>query len=189
MQSRSARAISVRTPQYPRCVAGRRTRCGDCGGLLDRADACAEGREQYLRCGSDAHRFEQDVEVTVDLRSSLLGRARHATGRWFLEHFVGAEFSMGLGRWMHKVRRIDRRGDRYDEVVTAPETGGIVHETHEPLSEHWGHGSAKTHARPVEEHQEEPLTDWGGGGRRVVRFVGMIAIGLVLWAIARRVRR
>jgi hypothetical protein len=44
---------------------------------------------------------------------------------------------------MDKYRRIDRDNDRYDEVVIDPETGEIVHESHEPLSEHWGHGSAK----------------------------------------------
>ncbi len=45
---------------------------------------------------------------------------------------------------MDKYRRIDRDNDRYDEVVIDPETGEIVYECHEPLSEHWGHGSAKT---------------------------------------------
>lgn len=44
---------------------------------------------------------------------------------------------------MDKLRRIDRENDRYDEVVADPETGDIIHETHEPLSQHRGHGSAR----------------------------------------------
>jgi len=42
------------------------------------------------------------------------------------------------------VRRIfDREIDRYIEVVTKEETGEIIHEKNDPLSSHYGHGSAK----------------------------------------------
>ena len=41
-------------------------------------------------------------------------------------------------------RHIDRDNDHYHEKVTDPETGEIIHESDEPLSEHQGHGSAKT---------------------------------------------
>ena len=38
---------------------------------------------------------------------------------------------------------IDRENDLYKEVVTDPDTGKIIHQCEEPLSEHVGHGSAK----------------------------------------------
>jgi hypothetical protein len=44
---------------------------------------------------------------------------------------------------MHKWRRIDREGNHYDEVVTDPATGEVISETHERLSDHREHGSAK----------------------------------------------
>jgi hypothetical protein len=44
---------------------------------------------------------------------------------------------------MEKRRLIDRDGDRYEEAVVDPATGETIHERTEPLSEHWGHGSAK----------------------------------------------
>jgi len=44
---------------------------------------------------------------------------------------------------MHLERLIDRENDWYAETVTDPETGEIVHECKEPLSEHQGHGAAK----------------------------------------------
>jgi hypothetical protein len=39
-------------------------------------------------------------------------------------------------------RSIDRLNDRYDERIVDAETGDVVHEAHEPLSEHRGHGGA-----------------------------------------------
>jgi hypothetical protein len=44
---------------------------------------------------------------------------------------------------MHRKKTENRRENRYTEVVKDPETGEIVHEVEEPLSEHRGHGSAK----------------------------------------------
>ena len=50
--------------------------------------------------------------------------------------------SAGLG-WMHREKTENRRENRYTEVVKDPETGEIVYEVEEPLSERRGHGSAK----------------------------------------------
>ncbi len=43
------------------------------------------------------------------------------------------------------VRVIDRENDRYKELVLDAETGEIIHNCEEPLSEHIGHGKAKKH--------------------------------------------
>lgn len=40
-------------------------------------------------------------------------------------------------------RRIDRKNNQYDEVIKDEKTGKIINESHEPLSEHVGHGSAR----------------------------------------------
>jgi hypothetical protein len=40
-------------------------------------------------------------------------------------------------------RYISRGTDRYFEKVTMCETGEVVHECDEPLTDHQGHGSAK----------------------------------------------
>lgn len=127
--------------------AGRRTLCGKCGAVLgEGSDLAVEDRRPCPSCGSLARRFELKLEGSVGLHSSLGLKARHAGERRpFLEHFSGGDFSTRWRRWMDKLRRIDREGDRYDEVVTDPETGEVIHETHEPLSEHPGHGSARPH--------------------------------------------
>lgn len=55
----------------------------------------------------------------------------------------GDSLFVAEGRWVHRQRRFDHAGNYYDEVVTDPETGDVIHEQHEPLSEHRDHGSAK----------------------------------------------
>ncbi|HZR05425.1 MAG TPA: hypothetical protein VFA61_06325 [Candidatus Udaeobacter sp.] len=56
---------------------------------------------------------------------------------------IGDDFHRNTGRWMKLYRLIDRMKDRYNEQVTDPATGEIVHECSEPLDNHKGHGSAK----------------------------------------------
>jgi hypothetical protein len=53
------------------------------------------------------------------------------------------EWHRAAGR-LHRIRRwIDRRANTYDKVVTDAGTGAVVHECHEPLDRHTGHGSAR----------------------------------------------
>jgi hypothetical protein len=61
----------------------------------------------------------------------------------FLEHKTGDSFFRRATKWVKRVMRIDRRGDRYTEQVYDPKTGETIHRCDEPLSEHKGHGSAR----------------------------------------------
>jgi hypothetical protein len=88
--------------------------------------------------------FDIELAGEVRLRGSLRLKARRqGRCRPFVEQFVGADLWRRAGRWMHKVRRIDREGDSYEETVTDPDTGELVDETYGRLSEHRGHGSAR----------------------------------------------
>jgi len=49
-------------------------------------------------------------------------------------------------KWMNKRRVVDWKNNRYQETVTDPQTGEVVHHTDHPLDEHLGHGSAKQRA-------------------------------------------
>ncbi len=51
-------------------------------------------------------------------------------------------------RWVQRAMHVDREANRYTEKVTDPDTGAVIHECDEPLSEHRGHGSAMK--RPVQ---------------------------------------
>lgn len=54
--------------------------------------------------------------------------------------------SIELGEEVHRVQHIDKRADRYTEIVRDKQ-GKIIHETDEPLSEHKGRGSDKPELR------------------------------------------
>jgi hypothetical protein len=81
------------------------------------------------------------------MHSSLTAKGKHAgaTGRrkWFVETFSGADWSHRLQRFVRKQRTLDRDNDRYVEKVVDPETGEVLRDVEEPLSDHQGHGSAK----------------------------------------------
>jgi hypothetical protein len=131
--------------RYPHAVeGGQRTLCGSCSSLVDERALLLEKRQPCPKCGSRIRVFEIELGGEVGLRSSLGLKARRGDrGRPFVEMFTGADLWLRAGQWMHKVRRIDRNADAYEETVTDPETGEVVHETVELLSEHRGHGSAK----------------------------------------------
>ncbi|MEW6313646.1 MAG: hypothetical protein AB1513_06310 [Pseudomonadota bacterium] len=58
-------------------------------------------------------------------------------------------FSGSRQKVVHRTRLIDRDNDHYFERVTDHETGEVIHENKEKLSEHQGHGSA----RPKPKHK------------------------------------
>ena len=52
-------------------------------------------------------------------------------------------FSRDDGRMRDEHRTIDKYKNEYHKVITDQETGEIVYECHEPLTEHQGRGSAR----------------------------------------------
>lgn len=60
-----------------------------------------------------------------------------------IDYIIGDEQRRSDGKWMKKVRRIDKNKDEYSEQVLDPENGDVVHECKESLRKHTGHGSAK----------------------------------------------
>ena len=81
---------------------------------------------------------------TVDIKSTLGARAYEQGSREpFIEHKSGDSFFRKTAKWVTRVMRIDRRGDRYTEHVYDPKSGETIHHCDEPLSEHRGHGDAK----------------------------------------------
>jgi len=83
------------------------------------------------------------------LREKLKLKARHgATGKPFRETIVGDDLNRKMDRWVKREMIIDRENDLYEEIVTDPQCGEILHHCREPLTQHKGHGAAK---------QEEPL--------------------------------
>jgi hypothetical protein len=69
--------------------------------------------------------------------------ARKGNKKFEREALIGNEFS-SVGHMMRKERIIDRKNDRYTETVINEDTGEVVRQIDEPLSQHKGRGSAKS---------------------------------------------
>ena len=106
-----------------------------------------DGTYQCPVCGSSDLNIHVTLSEQVDIHEILrIKGKREGRGRSFKEVLVGDDLRKSNGKWMNKRRVIDREVDEYEEVITDPETGEIVHNCHEPLSEHTGHGAAKRQA-------------------------------------------
>ncbi len=124
----------------------RAVKCRDCNATLEEPfDLPSESRGPCLECGSIARRFEVTVSETATFHEQIGIKARHGTsGKPFLESKFGDSLHRKTNEWVSREMTVDRENDRYKELVTHPETGEVIHYCEEPLSDHRGHGSAKT---------------------------------------------
>lgn len=118
-------------------------RCGDCGELL--AEGPAAGPPPACpKCGSSRRNIEISLSGSVTPRSMLGTKLkRQGKGQAVREDKHGADFHKATGKWNHLDRIVDRENDRYYERIVDRETGKVIRECDEPLSEHTGRGSAK----------------------------------------------
>lgn len=96
-------------------------------------------------CGSLARRAHVLAQVSIGHHASLQGVGYSGAKRnWFVK-FVSGRLSLfrKTGRWHLVDRTLNKRNNTYDEEIRDRETGELVHECHEPLTEHQGHGSAR----------------------------------------------
>jgi hypothetical protein len=89
------------------------------------------------RCGSPS-RCGRPAGSQGLIRTSVRLVHRRRRGA---ESIGGLDLHRDTGEIRHVVRLIDRPNDRYYERITDPD-GNFVREVDEPLSEHWGHGTA-----------------------------------------------
>ena len=136
-------------------VESQTVRCGNCGIELDESSSTPpDDRTGCPSCGSMSRHFSVSISETVTVRSMLGLKGRHATGgRPFIEQKVCDDLHRKSDRWMRLERVIDRAKNWYRELVTDRETGKVVHQCDEPLSDHRGHGTAKK--TPKREPQDD----------------------------------
>lgn len=120
-----------------------------CGATLDeKTDLREDQRVPCAKCGSTSRVYPDKLTDGIEILEGSRAIARHAgmsrTKGWFID---------SLSRWVpqtnrdnaiaHHERVLDRDSDRYTEKVTMRDSGKIIHNTDERLSEHRGHGSDK----------------------------------------------
>jgi hypothetical protein len=120
-------------------------RCGKCKLALDEDPSIRpDQRIPCPSCGSTARDFQVSISAGLVMRSKLRMKAKHpGANKAFVEEISGDDLHRETNKWMKLSRVYDRQNDRYEEVITDPVTGEVVHKCIEPLSEHRGHGSAK----------------------------------------------
>jgi hypothetical protein len=84
------------------------------------------------------------VLETITARDSFKLRRKSPGFKRFAVEVIGGWFaSRRYKDGVELSRSLDKEKDEYHEVVKDYKTGKIVHENHEKLSEHTGHGSAR----------------------------------------------
>jgi hypothetical protein len=78
---------------------------------------------------------------SIGAKAYVGGMSKRKGFKW--DTFSGVEMSRRLGRLVHKMRLIDKVGNRYVERVIDPKTGQVLRDVDHPLTEHVGRGSAK----------------------------------------------
>jgi DNA-directed RNA polymerase subunit RPC12/RpoP len=119
-------------------------RCADCHGELDPEDERfdPDGQATCPRCGSRSRQFLVSLEDHISIHDVLGTKVRGPHGgKPLQERKSGDELHRDTGEWRDVQRTVDREHDEYHEVITRP-TGEVIHEVHEPLSQHRGHGTA-----------------------------------------------
>jgi hypothetical protein len=124
--------------------------CGHCSLRLDEApDAELGTRPPCPECGSWARAIRWTGASGGHIMLRERPKKKPGEKRPRFEKWLGDDLSRVTGRWMRLIRIVDRENDRYYEQVHDIETREVVHEVDEPLSQHRGRGSAKTHDRRV----------------------------------------
>jgi hypothetical protein len=117
--------------------------CKECGAHLDE-DPGATPKSPCPHCGSTSRHMSMTMGATVEMRSSMDAKMRREGSKRFAAHHrSGASFFRKLGRWHILTRVIDREQDRYYEKVVDEETGEVLREVDERLSDHQGHGDGR----------------------------------------------
>lgn len=120
--------------------------CSKCGLSLDEpSDLAPVRRTSCPACGSLVRDISVFAEDHAEVHERVGLKVRKAGVRKpVLEGMSGEDLAVSTGRWVHKERTIDRAGDRYRERVVDQQTGEVLRDVDEPLSDHRERGSAKS---------------------------------------------
>lgn len=90
------------------------------------------------------NKINLDLQESFPLRDSTILKQKSPGLKKFVEETrVGWFKSNKYHNGVHTERTANKKNDQYNEVIKDYKTGKIIHECHEKLSDHTGHGSAK----------------------------------------------
>lgn len=120
-------------------------KCVDCGTpLKEKPDLPIKQRLPCPTCGSKKRHVSIEIHDSLTIHETLHTKGRRSgKNKPFYESMSGDDLHRKTGKWMKKMRIIDRDKDEYKEIISDPKTNSVVHKCEEPLSKHTGHGLAK----------------------------------------------
>jgi uncharacterized Zn finger protein (UPF0148 family) len=112
--------------------------CRDCGVKL------SEKEKVCPICGSKKRKAILQVGENLGIHDQVKGKGKEVgIKKSNIEFKIGDDFHRDSEKWNHREMYLDRKNDKYEEIVKNKDTGEIIHECKESLSQHVGHGSAK----------------------------------------------
>ena len=122
--------------------------CSQCNHPLPDArteqEAEAFTKQPCPSCGSFGRTLDVNMVETLAMRDFCgMKLKRQGEKKFAVEDVSRPDFNRDRGKNVHLQRLIDRDNDLYHERITDLESGEVIHEQREPLSEHRGHGAAR----------------------------------------------
>lgn len=122
--------------------------CRTCGAAIDVALDTSDKQSPCRVCGSSLRNINAAVMESAFTRDGLGVKIKRAGERKpYVENRGLPSFSYRFQKLVSRQVLIDRDNDRYFEKVTDYETGEVLHECNEPLSQHQGAWFCKAEAR------------------------------------------
>ena len=119
--------------------------CAECGTALHEGDGTVPADlPPCPQCGSPLQDVAFEIDEEAHAYEQIKTKAKEVGFKKpTLERVDGDDLFRKTNTW-HKITRVmDRKNDKYYELITNPQTGEIIRECDEPLSHHIGRGSAK----------------------------------------------
>jgi len=127
------------------------TSCAKCNQTLP-ADIAGQDLAPCPQCGSNLRSYLVTLTDQITFHDGHRARAKSpdfpSDRKLRLDTYSGVEPSHKHGKPVRVHRTIDRDRDWYSERVVDLQTDGILHQCEEPLSKHFGHGTAKPKGEP-----------------------------------------
>ena len=116
--------------------------CSDCQTEYD-ADVSTSEEKRCPKCGSIAKTITVQFEDRIEFHDQLAMKSKRDGEKPHLKAKVGDNYDHSRGKYVHIEQTVDRDNNRYRKLVKDKETGEIIRDVDEPLSDHKGYGSAK----------------------------------------------
>ena len=98
-----------------------------------------------VSCGSLTQTISVDVHESITVREKIRKKhRRHGHKKPISESMSGDDLHSATGQWNQLTREIDRENNRYREIIINQQSGEVIRECDEPLTNHTGRGSAKS---------------------------------------------